>query len=383
LKDGFASSREILVEVFWHRRRPGRTSQGFFTTLAARSDSLLREVTQHLRVVVASIARGRGQWNSHGLAAFGVDGTRVECPRTRVNEQALGRAGREKTGPQLQLTALRHLGSGLLWNWRIGPGATAERVHLDEMLGTLPSGALLVADAGFTGYDLFRAVLEGGRHLLIRVGSNVRLIEGLRPDPRDRHVVDLWPKEARDDGQPPLRLRLLKIREDHQVIYLVTDLSAKQLPRAQARKFYRQRWGLEVGFRTLKQTMGHRRMRSRSPRRATIELHWAMVALSLIEAMGRQAQARRRRVSPADVQRVLQTAMRRARRRCRRGWLRRSIARAVIDSYHRHGSKDSRNYPRKKTSKPPGPPKLRPPTTQEVQQYQALQRAISKEHFAA
>jgi len=383
LKDGFASAREILVEVFWHRRRPGRTSQGFFTALAARSEPLLRDLAGHLRGVVASMARDRAGWRPHGLVAFGVDGTRVECPRTRANEQALQCAGREKSGPQLQLTALRHLGTGLLWDWRIGPGVEAERTHVRDMLATLPAGALLVADAGFTGYDLFRALLDNGRHLLIRVGSNVRLIEGLRPSERDRSIVYLWPEQMRKDGRKPIRLRLLKIREDNQVIYLVTDLPASQLSRAQARAFYRQRWGLEVGFRTLKQTLGHRRMLSRSPRRAMIELHWALVGLSLIEGMGVEAQDRGRRVSPADVHRVLHTAMRRGRRRCRRHWLRRSIAQAVIDCYDRQRSKDARGYPKKKNPKPPGPPKLRPASIKEVQQYQALQSRNPKQHFAA
>ena len=104
--------------------------------------------------------------------AVAVDGSRVECPRTQANQETLKCAGREKTGPQLQLTALRHLGSGLLWDWRVGPGVESERSHLREMIDTLPVGALLVADAGFTGYDLFRAILDGGRHLLIRIGSN-------------------------------------------------------------------------------------------------------------------------------------------------------------------------------------------------------------------
>ena len=69
-------------------------------------------------------------------------------------------AGRKKTGPQLALTVLYHMGTGLPWAWRTGPGTDAERAHLRSMLATLPSGSLLVADAGFTGYDLLRTLLE-------------------------------------------------------------------------------------------------------------------------------------------------------------------------------------------------------------------------------
>ncbi len=47
------------------------------------------------------------------------------------------------------------------------------------MLTALPAGASVVADAGFVGYETWAAVLSGGRHLLVRVGANVRLLRGL------------------------------------------------------------------------------------------------------------------------------------------------------------------------------------------------------------
>ena len=46
---------------------------------------------------------------------------------------------------------LWHVGSGLPWDWRTGPSDSSEREHFQEMLGSLPSGALLTADAGFMG----------------------------------------------------------------------------------------------------------------------------------------------------------------------------------------------------------------------------------------
>ena len=56
-------------------------------------------------------------WYRDGWVAFAADGTRVELPRTVANEKAFGCAGRDKTGPQLQLTSLYHLGTGLPWAW--------------------------------------------------------------------------------------------------------------------------------------------------------------------------------------------------------------------------------------------------------------------------
>ena len=47
------------------------------------------------------------------------------------------------------------------------------------MLGELPANSLLTADAGFTGYDFAKTVLQSGCELLIRVGSNVTLLKKL------------------------------------------------------------------------------------------------------------------------------------------------------------------------------------------------------------
>src|SRR4029453_634829 len=110
---------------------------------------------------------------------FAADGSRLECPRTAANEAGLGCAGKRKTGPQLFLTTLWHMGTGLPWAFRIGPGTASERRHLEAMLPELPRQALVIADAGFTGYDLYRRLLAAQMNFLLRVGANVQLLRKL------------------------------------------------------------------------------------------------------------------------------------------------------------------------------------------------------------
>jgi IS5 family transposase len=52
------------------------------------------------------------------------------------------------------VTAFVHLGTGLLWSWRLGPGNADERQHLLQLLHTLPARALIIADAAYMGYEL-------------------------------------------------------------------------------------------------------------------------------------------------------------------------------------------------------------------------------------
>src|SRR5262249_16104904 len=135
-------------------------------------------------------------WKMDGWIGLGVDGTRQETPHTADNETSLGCDGRAKTAPQVFLTLVLHLGSGLPWDFRMGPGRDSERRHALAMVNDLPARALLVADAGFAGYELCRKLMCSNRSFLVRVGGNVRLLKKLGYYQRERgDIVYLWPQK--------------------------------------------------------------------------------------------------------------------------------------------------------------------------------------------
>ena len=195
LKERFDNARQSTVEMFAGRRRPGRTYQGY---VKARRQITRRQMRVIKRQLCRSHRRMAGPfWRRNDWLALAADGTRIELPRTAKNEKAFGCAGRDKTAPQLQLTSLYHLGTGLPWAWRIGPGPESEQVHLRRMIGQLPRGSLLIADAGFTSFDLLRSLSERHVEVLVRMGSNRTLLTGIQ----DAHaqirgeLVWLWPKK--------------------------------------------------------------------------------------------------------------------------------------------------------------------------------------------
>lgn len=229
LGDRFAAARDAVAAMFPSRRRPGTDPQGFLRTLCRQSVDLLAIVTTRLRRCVRRVA-GRSHWRTAGRwATFGVDGSRVECPRTAANEAALGCAGRKKTGPQLFVTSVFHVGTGLLWDFRRGAGKASERHHLLAMLDALPAGAMLLADAGFTGYDLMRSISGGGRRFLIRVGANVTLLRKLGWCCEERQgIVCLWPDAVqRRRNAPPLVLRLITLVDGrNRRMHLLSDVTS-------------------------------------------------------------------------------------------------------------------------------------------------------------
>ena len=66
----------------------------------------------------------------------------------------------------------------------------------------------------------------------------------------------------------------------------MTDvLDEAALPASEAALLYEMRWGVEVFYRSCKQTLQRRRMLSRTPRAAEEELAWSVLGLWLMGMM--------------------------------------------------------------------------------------------------
>ncbi len=313
----------------------------------------------------------RGRWT-----AVAADGTRLETPHTVANETDLGCAGKEKTAPQVFLTVLWHMGLGVPWDYRVGPGTASERAHLKQMVPDLPPEALVIADAGFVSYGLCLRLLRHGPHFLLRVGGHITWLTGLGYYHEERDgLVYLGPQKH---GRcRPLVLRLIVLRHGKQDVYLLTDvLDPAQLADAEAATWFGIRWGEEVFFRSFKQTLQRCRLLSRTAARCLAEAQWTLLGLWLLGLMTTW------RLGSAGID-PLEFSVARARdavrqalrdRRPRRGArsLDAALRAAVKDGYVRHGSKAAHDYPRKKREKPPGPPEIKSATEAEVKRARKL-----------
>jgi hypothetical protein len=369
LRERFGGIREFLKRTCPHWQL-GTSYSGWVAAQLREQQRLVPVVIERFRAEMRKLVhlQGTGRWN-----AFAVDGSDSPCPRTLANQAVMGDKGKPDGIPLVAMTKLLHLRTGLPWSFRVGPGTTSERAQLREMLEDLPVGSLLVADAGFVGYELCRDLIQQGQHFLWRVGGNVHLLTELGyPYEVKGTTVYLWPQDFRD--QPPLKLRLIKLNgEQQQTVYLVTSvLDPAELTDHEAAEIFAARWGIEVNYRTLKPTLELHTLRSQTPETCYLELAWMILSQWLLKLMNVRALEQvgidPRRVSPAQTRDALRRCLRNE-PPCRR--TRRSLARVLtacrLDGYQRKGSKASRNYPRKKKHRPPGPPILQPPTKQQLQ----------------
>lgn len=369
------------------------TYQGFIKALAAWTPRMAPRVTRVLRNRMESLP---GAWKIGRWNCFAIDGTKIELPWTAALEPAFGlpaaRAKRLRHNhrtsanslahrdvrPQVFLTLLWHMASGLPWAWRSGPVGSSERDTLREMLGDLPPAALIFGDAGFNGFDLWWDVLASRRHFLFRVGQNVTLLKklGYRVRTTD-DAVYLWPANVQKRLYPPLALRLLKFRTAQAVVCLVTDLTCGQLSDGQAAELYKQRWGIEGFFRGFKQTFRRRKLLSAAPAQVRCELEWSLIGLWLIclaaaEELVRAGESPQR-LSVAGVLRAVRLGCGRALTRLE--W-RTCLRRAVKDRYQRRSSKQSRHHQRRKRYEPCGVPEFRRATREERRKARIFERFV-------
>jgi len=366
LSDRFESARRCLLRWYPGRRRPGGTYQGFIAALRRRGAKLIRRIAEHYRSHVQRLAEQRGCWLVDGWLAFGADSTKLDAPMTLANEKRLGCASKARSWPQMILTCVFHLGGGLPWSFTRSHARSSERQHLCGLLATLPPQALLLADAGFTGYDFWRRIIDSGRSFLIRIGSNVRLIEGLGVAVKTwaDGTVWVWPADQQKKRCRPLVLRLITLTDErNRTMYLLTNvLESKRLDDATATRLYALRWGVEVTFRALKQTLGRRKLLSDAPRNARTELSWAMIGLwTLLLVKAQRCPHVPGSQGVAATLRVLRRAMG---GHCADVW--RALSGVKPDAYRRSRPKKARHWPHKKRPKPPGKPKARNVTDAEL-----------------
>jgi hypothetical protein len=396
LTERWTWARQIAIRALGLTAPPATTYQAFLKLLRAWTAVLAAALVAALRHRMRQDLAGR--FLVDGYAIFGVDGSRLELPRTRSHEahfapaprrrskpkpksrsksrrrhRARGEAARAKkaNSPQMWLTTMWHVGTGLPWDWRLGPSGSSERDHLRAMIAALPPGALVTADAGFVGYAYWKAVRDSGRHLLIRVGANVRLLKALGYARERAGLVYLWPDREASRSEPPLVLRLVVATGGRHPVYLVTSvLDAEVLSDEQVIRIYGLRWGVELFYRHLKQTFGRRKLRSHRGENAAVEATWSLLGLWSLGLHAQVELARAgvpaRRVSVAGLLRAYRASMRDYRSRPGPGEsLRERLSGAVIDAYQR-SNKASRDYPRKKQAHAIGAPEIRRATKDQI-----------------
>jgi hypothetical protein len=415
LVDAAEEAIALVAKLFGSDSVAVASYQGLTRALVRYTSQLLPALWARLQNLMQQSCPS--DWRIGKWLPLAVDGSRLSVPRTERNEErfnkpkksrghrksrtkkrgryAQSRRRRQRVkshynpqavGPQMWLTLAWHIGLRLPWCWKLGPSYSSERGHLQMLLDEhrFPENTLFTCDAGFIGYDFWRTILDHDQSFLIRVGGSVRLLKRLAAVRQRGDLVYCWPNTAMRKQQPPLVLRLLRFHDRRGEVYLVTNvLDDEQLTAAQAGLIYRRRWGVELQFRSFKQTYGRAKLRARTPEIAAVELNWSLLGLTMLQLLAAKEQTQAGepadKTSIAGVLRIIRSMIAAPMEtRAAGASLERQFENATVDSYQRRGKKQSRNYPRRKTEPWAGAPMIFTATAQQkrkARQIMAPQRA--------
>jgi hypothetical protein len=389
-----------------------------YTTFMNGLDRQHRVFVECLRKRLQAMIEGTGGrfWRDQGWVLLAFDGSRASTPRTQSLEKAFCAPtfGQGKTAkyrkkkskgmrrkqnernkaqpqrPQIWITMLWHMVLRVSWTWRLGPSNASERQHVREILEEeeMPKNTLFCGDAGFVGYDFWRGIVEKGHDFLVRVGANVTVLgDTVRWQKMSDGRVLCWPKDKMRSGEPPLELRLVLVKVGKTQMWMLTSvLCPRKLTKKGIVRYYKMRWGIEIEFRGLKQTLDNRILRCRTSTRALVELDWAIRGMAFAElaALREQIAACERQKnsdytprdrSLAETVRALRYCMRNPHTRPEmERSLRNALRAAVVQRYRPRTEKHARYRPRNPDKKPLGDPTILPLTSQHRDRLRLLNR---------
>jgi hypothetical protein len=227
-----------------------------------------------------------------------VDGTTFDLPDTAANAGFFGRPGSPRGAgkgafPQVRVAGLGECGTHAIFAAALGPLAVHETELARRLSGRLRAGMLLIADRGFTGFDLWRAAAATGADLLWRVRNSAVLpvAEQLADGSYLSHIYAARDKHRHAD---PITVRVVEYTLAGQAtVYrlITTILDPAQAPALDLAALYAQRWEFEISLGELKTHQGAPQMvlRSHTPDGVQQEVYGFLLVHYAIRALMHQA----------------------------------------------------------------------------------------------
>lgn len=251
--------------------------------------------------VVKPIAVGstKGAWYSK-WRLVSLDGSTLDVADEKVNEQAFGRPSASRGSsafPQLRFVSLVENGTHVLFGTRMDGIRTGEVTLTKEVLSSLRTGMLCLADRNFYGFELWGQARETGAELLWRVKKNLRLpCEKRLPDGSYLSRVYASTKDQRH-GRNGVVVRVIEYKLEgvpgSEPLYrlLTTILDHKAAPAAELAALYHERWEIETSLDELKTHLRGPKivLRSKTPDLVRQEFYGMLMAHFAIRGLMHEA----------------------------------------------------------------------------------------------
>ena len=241
----------------------------------------------------------KGAWY-RGWRMVSLDGSTLDVADEKGNDEAFGRPGAsrgESAFPQIRFVSLAEIGTHVLFGTRMA-GCTVSEIALSkDVLTSLVSGMLCLADRGFFGFQMWSQAAATGADLLWRVKQNMRLsCDNRLPD--GSYLSCIFPSER--DWRRKTNGTIVRVIDyqldgiaDAEPLYrlLTTILDHEKAPAPELAALYHERWEIETAFDELKTHLRGARivLRSKTPDLVRQEFYGLLMAHFAVRGLMHEA----------------------------------------------------------------------------------------------
>jgi hypothetical protein len=179
-----------------------------------------------------------------------------------------------------------------------GTNAVSETYLAQPLIKRLPTGSIVMADAGFGIFSIAYHAKQSGHNFILRMKSDRfhRILKGaelVSSSPTAKSYKVHWTPSAKERKTNPelptgcsITAMIHELKIGKESLYIVEDTGASE---KQLRDIYRQRNHIEVDIRSSKIVLNTEEMRAKSKEMFLKEFGMAMVAYNLTVQLRRQA----------------------------------------------------------------------------------------------
>ncbi len=284
----------LLVDRLQENLLPSSFNSGPYCK--ARQRLSLSWVLQEVRSIGSTLhARAGKIWTWKGYNVVLVDGTTVLMPDTQKNQHKYPQQQTQKPGlgfPIARIVGLISLSSGAIIDYAMGEyqgKGTGEMSLFSTLMTSLTANDLLLADRYYCTYAVLAALQSKGVAFVsmnhaqkkadyktgLTLGAKDHLIEWKKPKRKP-----VWMSQSDFDLLP----KTLTVREFSVdgTVYVSTLLEVDTYPKKELSTLYKERWKVELDFRTIKTDLKMDMLRCHSPEMVEKEIATTFMAYNLI-----------------------------------------------------------------------------------------------------
>lgn len=297
---GFSSQlslwRLLTQQGLWHYPRFPVSDQAVYKRLAQDGTSDLERLFQQVSTLLAARLAPLTPRLGPPLAPFArevvvIDESTLDPLARRLPSQADAPAARHLPGTLAGIFDLRRQ-QWLTVDIRTDPQQN-EKVLARDLLATLPSGTLILADLGYFAFHWFDDLTDAGDYWISRVRTNTScIVEHTFVADGDTFDGLVWLGAYRADQAKHL-VRLMRFRQGAQLRQYITNVRDPELlPLAEIARLYARRWDIEMAIQLVKEHLGVRVWWSTKDTVIHQQLYAVLIIAQIVQALRLEIAAR-------------------------------------------------------------------------------------------